>query len=391
MRSLILFLAMLLTGCAAVQPQPAAPPPDLFADTAFKAPSEPVGGADLFTLSPAMRAYLKSPSFHGLLRTHGQAHGLIEALYRKTDLQLDYESTRTRTAAETYAARAGNCLSLVIMTAAFAKELGMNVTFRSVDIAEEWSRNGDLYMSVGHVNVAIGPRSDGTSYGAGGNMVVIDFLPPKDAETLRAHELEEQEVVAMFMNNRAAEALARGAVDDAYWWARAAIRTSPATTIAYNTLGVVYARHGDNVRAERAFRSVLAREPENVAVMHNLLPLLAASGRAKEAQALAQRAASIEPVPPFAWFNKGVTAMEAGDFRTAKKLFAREVKRAPYYDEFHFWLALAHLRLGETSEADEQLSLAVDTASRRNNRELYSAKLSYLRSQAAAAVARHYN
>jgi hypothetical protein len=40
---------------------------------------------------------------------------------------IEYDSTVTRTAAQTYAARAGNCLSLVIMTAAFAEELGLRV------------------------------------------------------------------------------------------------------------------------------------------------------------------------------------------------------------------------------------------------------------------------
>jgi len=119
--------------------------------------------------------------------------------------------------------------------------------------------------------------------------------------------------------------------------------------------------------------------------MKNLVPVLLAQGRTQEAQALARRAASIEPVAPFAYFNRGIAAMQAGDFDRAKTLFAREVKRAPYYDEFHFWLALAHLRLGETAAARTELALAIDTTNRSSNRELYSTKLSYLRSQAALA------
>jgi Tfp pilus assembly protein PilF len=377
----MLLLAALLSGCASPATQPATPPPSLFADSVFKPPSAPVGADDLFTLSPSMRAYLNSAAFHALLRTHGEARGLIEALYRKTDLQLDYESGHTRTAAETYAARSGNCLSLVIMTAAFAKELGMRVMFRRVEVEEGWSRDGNLYMNVGHVNVAIGPRAEATRYVGNGAVLVVDFLPPKDAEKLLAHQIEEHQIAALFMNNRAAESLAAGAVDDAYWWARAAVRLDTTSTIAVNTLGVVYLRHGDKAPAERAFRAVLEREPENVVAMNNLIPLLQAMGRSSEAQALAKRAAGIEPVPPFAWFNKGMAAMQAGDFDKARALFAREVKRAPYNDEFHFWLALAQVRLGDTAEAREQLALAIDTSTRRDNRDLYSAKLTHLRSQ----------
>jgi tetratricopeptide (TPR) repeat protein len=73
-------------------------------------------------------------------------------------------------------------------------------------------------------------------------------------------------------------------------------------------------------------------------------------------------------------------AMEGGDYKKAKELFAREVKRAPYYDEFHFWLAIACLHLGEAREAREQLALALDTSTQRDTRDRYSAKLAHLRS-----------
>ena len=41
---------------------------------------------------------------------------------------------------------------------------------------------------------------------------------------LRAMAVGEDTILAMYMNNRAAEALVRGRVDDAYWLAREAIR-----------------------------------------------------------------------------------------------------------------------------------------------------------------------
>jgi hypothetical protein len=98
----------LLAGCASVQPASAPLLP--FADARFAPPSEPVGAGDLFTLSPAMLSYLNSPAFNRYLRQSGSRRGLVEALYSKTDLKLEYESSKTRTAAETYADRSGNCL-----------------------------------------------------------------------------------------------------------------------------------------------------------------------------------------------------------------------------------------------------------------------------------------
>ena len=197
----------------------------------------------------------------------------------------------------------------------------------------------------------------------------------------RSHELDESAIISMYMNNRAVEALLRNEVDDAYWWARASVEKNPAFIAAYNTLAVVYQRHGDLSMAERSFRTALEREPENVMVMQNLAPLLATLGKNEEAQALKQRAASIVPYPPFHFFNLGIAAMERKDFQEAKLQFAREVRRAPYSDEFHFWLGVAHLQLGNPGQAREQIALALESSTTRDGRALYSAKLDHLRSQ----------
>jgi Tfp pilus assembly protein PilF len=385
MRHLAWLLLILLAGCASPRPAPSEVPSSLLADAAFGAPVQTVDADDLFALSPAMRAYLKSPAFAAHLRTQGMERGLLNALYSKSDLQLEYDSARTRSAAETYAARSGNCLALVIMTAAFAKELGMTVRYQSVDVEQSWSRNGGLYVGSGHVNIVLGHRAN-AFYDAGAQQeLVVDFLRPRDAARLPAHALEEDDIVALFMNNRAVENLAEGRVDDAYWWARGALGRRPASATVYNTLGVIYQRHHDPALAERAYRAALAREPDNVAVMQNLGSMLAALGRPAEAQALARRVAQLQPAPPYHYFNQGMLAMQGGDYGAARDLFAREVARAPDDDEFHFWLAQALLRLGEAGQAREQLAIAVDTSTRADHRQLYASKLAHLHQLAAGA------
>lgn len=380
MRHLVAILLVLLGGCASAPQLP--PTPDLYSDAAFGPPSKPVDTSDLFTLSPEMRAYLHNPSFQDRLQARGKQYGLLEALYNrsKTGLKLDYDAAYTRNAAETYRDRAGNCMSLVIMTAAFAKELGMAVRYQNVLLDESWSRSGGLYLLSGHVNLVLATRAPNLLSGAEPEReLVVDFLPDQHVDRRYTQPLEEEEIVMMYQNNRAAEAMVQGKLDDAYWWARAATRGNPRTALAYNTLGVVYERHGNLAMAERAYRAALMREPESTAALRNLEPVLVALGKTEEAKAVAQRVAKIEPIPPFYYFNKGVTAYHDGDYNEARNLFEREVKRAPYYDEFHFWLAAALLRLGEIDEAREQLALAADTSTRQDTRSLYNAKLAHLR------------
>ena len=381
--------SLLLTGCAGLDPAPA-PPTALFADSRFAPPSEAVGAADLFTLSPAMRAYLDSPAFQERLRAKGSRHGLVDALYSQTDLKLEYDSTNTRNARETYAARIGNCLSLVVMTAAFAKELGMPVQYQSVSMDHLWSRNNGLYLSSSHINISLGPNAGDVRRGHDPRqLLTVDFLAREDAARLRSRTLEEDDVIALYLNNRAAEALLRGRLDDAYWWARAAVGVRPRLVSALNTLGVVYQRHGDLALAERAFASALTQEPENLAVLRNLEPLLTALGRPQEAQLLAKRIAGIEPVPPYHWFDQGVAALKAGRNERALELFEREVRRAPYNDEFRFWLGMAYLRAGNVGEAREHIALAVDNSTQRDMRELYAAKLAQLRQAALGRPGSH--
>jgi Flp pilus assembly protein TadD len=373
-------LLVLLGGCASTPQLPATP--DLYSDASFGPPSQPVSTADLFTLSPEMRAYLHSAAFNTYMRNRGQEYGLLEALYNgsKTGLKLDYDATYTRNAAETYRDRAGNCMSLVIMTAAFAKELGMRVQYQNVMLDESWSRSGGLYLLSTHVNLVLGFRIPNQPYATDPERaLVVDFLPDPRADKRYTQPLEEEEIVMMYQNNRAAEAMVLGKLDDAYWWARAATSGNPRTALAYNTLGVVYERHGNMIMAERAYRAALMREPESAIALRNIEPVLIALGKTEEAKAIALRVARIEPIPPFHYFNQGVAAYQHGKFSEARDLFAREVKRAPYYDEFHFWLAASLLQLGEIKQAREQLTLAADTSTRKDTRNIYNAKLAHLR------------
>ena len=370
----------LLSGCAATSQLAVQAPGSLFRDEAFDAPQERFSGADVFALSEPMRHFLAFDIVHQL-RSQGPAKGLISALYTKGQLKLEYDTAMTRNASEAFDARAGNCLSLVIMTAAFAKELGLQVEFHGANIEEVWSRNGDLLLGSGHVNVSLGSRA--TDIGIRGvyqNPLTVDFLSADEITGLPTQEISEATVVAMYMNNRAVEALVHGQLDEAYGWARAAIRQSPGFASSYNTLGVVYLRHGEARQAARVFGYVLERDPDNSTVLSNLADVQSQLGNQLEAAALRSRLVQIDPHPPYYFFNLGMAAMQDNDFRTAKTQFAREVARADYNHEFHFWLAVAYFKLGEIERAQRQLLLAIERSPTRDGRDLYAAKLSWLQS-----------
>lgn len=381
-RALIALLAVagsaVLSGCAVESTAP--PRTDVFLDTAFRPPSVAMDADEAMRLSPAMKRFAETEMAHEI-RLKGVRDGLIDALYTKGRLQLDYDSEITRTAAEAFDARRGNCMSLVMMTAAFARHLKLPVRFNSVYLEENWTRNNGIFFVAGHVNISLGrPQTSVqrmTVYGDP-EMLTIDFLPPEQVKRHRARVIDESTILAMFQNNRAAEALLQDKVDDAYWWARAAILTDSRWLAAYNTLAVLYRRKGLYGPAENTLRLVLEREPLNVQAMSNLVLVLSDLGRREEAKNYANQLAQVQPVPPYKFFDEGVAAMKAGEFATARSLFRKEVARAAYVPEFHFWLGLASYGLGDLPGARGEITKALENSATSHDRQMYGAKLAWL-------------
>lgn len=371
-----LLLCATLAGCAGTQVAPTA---QLLDDRLFSPPSARISAGDVFAVSPAMRHYL-DVEISSQLRSEGNQRGLFDALYRKDQLKLEYDSTMTRTAAQAFDAHSGNCLSLVIMTAALAKELGLSVRFQRVFTDEAWNRKGDIYFSSGHINLTLGKKSDPKMRYDESHLMTIDFYPVGEFEVQHVWAVEEKSIVAMYMNNRAAETLVQGQLNDAYWWAREAIRQDPGLLISYNTLGVIYRRHGNLREAEQSLKYVLKVEPQNAQALSNLILVMDDQGRSAESAMLAHRLAQVEPYPPYHFFELGEQAMRAGDYKGARDLFTKEIGREPANPEFNFWLAAAYVGLGEFKSAQKYLGLAVEYSNTRHDHDLYAAKLDRIRS-----------
>lgn len=372
-----LLLCAALAGCATA---PATlPPPDLFNDASFAAPAVPVDPQQAFAMSDAMRHYVRVDIAREA-RSKNPRRALADALRNRAGLQLEYDAAMTRTAAQTFDARIGNCLSLVLMTAALAREIGLEVRYQVVLGEESWSRSGGMYFVAGHVNLALErrPLSNAVGYDSDA-ILLIDFLPGEDLAGQRTLQISEATILAMYLNNRAAETMASGELDQAYWYARAAIRQDPTFSGAFNTLGIIQLRHGDTEPARRTLAYALERSPSNTVLLSNLAQALDGLGRAEEAQLLRRKLLALQPEPPFHFFNQGQRAMETADYQEAARLFKREIARDPYYHEFHFWLAQAYARMGRLSLADRQLELAMDNSTTRSEHGLYAAKLQRLR------------
>jgi Tfp pilus assembly protein PilF len=374
-RSICVLMLALLCACAQTPVVHAPSNSPLFNDALFKTPSVAFDPQSVFKITPAMRDFINK-AFSADKQTHNATQKLFTALYDKAQLKLDYDSSYTRNAIEAFEAKSGNCLSLVLMTAAFAKELGLMVRYQTVYTPENISRDEQTIYYSSHLNIVLGKA--GVYDSANGSAMVIDFLTPKDAGKQRATVVKEQTVLSMYMNNRAVEELQLKRLDSAYWWAKQAIVNAPDFVPAYNTLAIVYERHGNLPEAERVLRHALALDATNHAVLSNLSQLMLELGNREEAAHLQRLLQQVSPTPPFHYFDLGMTAMKRKDYRSARDYFTQEIRRAELNAEFHYWLAIAHIELNEVSSARKHLIIAKENALTAKEQALYSAKLSDL-------------
>jgi tetratricopeptide (TPR) repeat protein len=374
-RLLLVLVSLLVTACASLAPPE---PGVLLRDGDFRQTVLPPTD-DILAVSAEMRRYLDT-EIAPQLRREGRLRGLVTALEKNAQLKLEYDAKRTRTAAEAFAARRGNCLSLTLMASALARELGLTVSYRKVLISEPWARHDDLLVRSGHVNLALETnRMVEPATSRWGDGIIIDFLPHAELAGQRAVYIDESTVLAMYLSNRAAESLVTGDFDTAYAWARQAITVAPRYLDAYNTLGVVYLRRRMLDSAEQVFGTVLAQEPDNVTAIANLVNVLDQRGSAAAATQWRTRLQSIEDRPPFYYFDRGVAALKASHFQAAREYFAKELARNADYGDALFGLAVANVALGKSREAERYLRQAIDAAVPGEEKDLYSAKLAWIR------------
>lgn len=372
---LALVLSILLGACASPPPLSKARAQTLFDDALFSAPSDSIKADEVFSLSAAMRQFI-TVDIANQLRSKGPQQALFDALYSEGKLRIEYDASETKNAAQAFAARTGNCMSLVLMTAAFAKEIGLEVQFQNVRLKPSWSRNGTLLFNAGHVNVILLEKHTPKSFFSGvRRQMTVDFLPPEDMRHLATEIISENTTIAMYMNNRAAESLAQNQLDNAYWWARSAIVQDPLLVHSYNTLGAIYRAHGDLQLAQNTFKFALEQDPKDSSVMLNLSYTLRALGRIEEAEILAKRAEKERPYQAYHLFALGQQAMKEENFLAAKEFFNKEVRNAPENPEFHFWLATALIQLRDLSSAEQAMTQAIKYSISPNDTKMYRLKL----------------
>lgn len=303
-------------------------------------------------------------------RPSDRLSALMDAVFAKghKGLGVVYGSRETRTAAETFARRSGNCISFANLLVALAREIGLNAYFAEVDEVLARDQRGEALINNRHMLIEVEIENA---------VFEVDLLP--DADSYHdVRRISDRRAAAHYFNNLGVDRLIEEGAAAALPWFERSIELAPDFAAAWVNLGVTLRRRGRFADAERAYRRAIEIDRSELAAFSNLAYLYRAWGREAEADALPDRVARYRRHNPFRAFQRGRAAVEAGDLELAIESFREAVRRDPEEARFHFALGDALYRSGELDKARQSLEKALKLAGSDSEREHYRSALEAL-------------
>jgi Flp pilus assembly protein TadD len=299
-------------------------------------------------ITPEIKAAADALSAHGG-GTVDELKRIQSALFDTTRFTFDYESGLTVSAAEALAAGRGNCVSFTNLFIAMARSRGLRVKAGYIQPRAGGEKRGDLVYLSSHV-VAVYPLHD--------RYVVFDFYQTREDPAQRIRLLDDFELAALYVNNRAVSALSDGDYALAEARLAAVLKLAPDFAPAYGNLGVILRRRGDISGAIDAYRRALALAPRDPSILGNLAALYVGLGREREAKA-ALELADLRTATPYTVLARG--DLEAADGRTeaALRFYRRAARIDPTIPDPHLSIARLTRAVGRFDEARREAGRAL--------------------------------
>jgi len=271
----------------------------------------------------------------------------------------------------------GNCMSLAVLTGAFAEVIGLDYSFREVSTLPIFDKQNNLILSSSHVQSILYDDSFSPEEGfiyISKPSVVIDYFP--DSDNRIGRKVSKSSFISMYYKNLAADALINNQLTEAFNLAEKSFQFDKSNTAVINLLGVIHRRAGDNRTAENIYKAGMKVDSSNLALMNNYMMLLKSEQRHAEADIIEQKLELLDDPNPYQWLEQAYTA---NNNRKAALYFKKALKKAPYLHQAYMGLYQIHLAEGKKSQAKQMLTKALEWSYEAEERKLYKYKLYNLR------------
>lgn len=333
----------------------------------------------VFSLTPEAKEFVQRviwPHEH----PQDQIKALVRSVFDRSDLNLLYSNDANTTASETFEAKAANCLSMSIMTFALAEYAGFDARFQDIQIPEYWTRRDGFSLLNGHVNVLVRPRHDNQVIRLLSADMVIDFDPQERRKHFEVVEVDKTQALAMFYNNKGADALIAESYSKAYAYFRAAALVAPDFDGTWVNMGILYRRTGNIELAKASYERAIEADSENLTAWENLAFLHSVTGQPELAQSIFERVERKRQDNPFYHFILGEQTFDMGEYTKALDHYKRAYRLDSEKHEILFGMSKVYYELGDINRAERFLSMAQRRAPNPQDAQRYQGKLSKLQS-----------
>jgi Flp pilus assembly protein TadD len=329
-------------------------------------PTTSIESRSVLALSDEMREFLRENVNPGATDTF-KLQQLVDALMGTKDFRLEYDEN-TRTAAETFHVRKGNCLSFTTLFVALARGAGLNADFQEVDIPPDWSTRTNVFVLNLHINVKV-------NLGASGSRAV-DFNIGDFQSTYRVEEIPDKRAIAHFFNNMGVERMQTGEILDAFaFFRRAILETGGKFSPAWTNLGLLYWKNGHDDYAEAAYLQAIKVDKNDAVAMSNLVRLYEAAGDRQDAQEYKKKVDQHRMRNPRLRFALARAAFDDGDYDAAIDHLRQAIRMEKDKGEYYVLLGMCYVMKGDPAKGRRLMAKAEKVAETDEERQYFSDKI----------------
>lgn len=190
--------------------------------------------------------------------------------------------------------------------------------------------------------------------------------------------IDKQKVLAMFYNNKGADALVNGDKIRAYAYFRRALIQDPSFGSAWVNLGLLYRMDGYLPLAEQSYQQALALNADDTSALENLAYVYSLSDRKQKAKDIRYALNRKRQSNPNYHFILGEQAYHKDQWQQAIDHYRTAIKLGRQTHEFYFAMAKAYYKLGDINLSQSYLKRAKKLASDDNIEQRYQSKLNML-------------
>lgn len=266
-----------------------------------------------------------------------------------------YTADSTLTAAETFMARGGNCLSYTNMFVALAREAGLDARYQIVAVPPSWDADAGFLIRYTHINVLV--RNVSLNYRPGDD-VIVDFNDVHPDPDYPRKEVSDAYAESLFYANQSVNLLREKQHRESFAYLRRAIEIAPENEDLWINLGAFYATQEDYRSSIEAYEVALQIDPRNRAAYSGLARSHANLGDFEQATFYEDKVRRYREGNPYYHYALAQAAFEDADFEQSLRYIEAAIDLRGRTPRFHLFKGLVHQRLGDAEEAEESFKRA---------------------------------